>query len=168
MAQVPSLGKFLSTKTLTLGRSDLNSATVRDSAGPKHFLIVENDADDAMLIKMGFEAANCGSSFICRNVGEAKAYLRGAGMYGDRNTYPLPDAVLTDLKMGDESGIDLARWIKAEKVLAGVPIVILSGEASPAEMEEAESLNIYAVYRKPRQVEQFKDLIARLTAELCF
>ena len=133
----------------------------------KHFLIVENDPNDAMLIRMAFHAANCGTSFVCRNASEAKAYIRGAGMYGDRVIYPLPDAVITDLRMGAETGIDLVRWIRAEELLKDVPIIILSGSASPLEMESAKSLNIHGVHRKPNRIEDLKALLWNLSIELC-
>src|SRR5258708_11767729 len=79
-----------------------------------NFLIVEDDANDAYLIKRALSSTKCRSSFVCRNPGEAKAYLRGAGMYADRRRYPFPNVVITDLRMGRESGIELVDWVRKQ------------------------------------------------------
>src|SRR5688500_18794328 len=82
---------------------------------------------------------NCGSSVVCRNPSEAKAYLSGAGLYRDRNKYPFPDILITDLNMGTESGIELVDWIRKQvSPLKDLNIVILTGSASPLQFDAAE------------------------------
>lgn len=68
--------------------------------------------------------------------------------------------------MGSETGIDLIKWIREADVLPEVPIIILSGSASEYEMEEAKSLGIYGVYRKPTRVEELKELVWILALKL--
>src|SRR5436305_11482190 len=68
------------------------------------FLVLEDDANDALLIRRAFTNAAC-RAFVCRNTSEARAYLVGAGMYGNRDRFPFPDIFMTDLRLGDESGI---------------------------------------------------------------
>lgn len=72
----------------------------------KKFLVVEDNPNDAFLIKRALQSNGC-AAFICRNPGEAQSYLLGAGMYEDRVRYPMPDLILTDLRMGAVSGLIL-------------------------------------------------------------
>lgn len=133
----------------------------------RHFLIVENDMNDAMLIKRAFSTvSDTVSSFVCRNASEARAYLVGAGMYSNRAAYPLPDAIISDLRMGAETGFDLVQWVRTEESLKAIPMVILSGSGSAAEMERAEKLGISGVYQKPNRLEDLRLLVQRLAREL--
>lgn len=132
------------------------------------FLVVENDPDDAFLIRRALTAAGCGSSFLCRNPSEAKAYLKGAGMYADREKYPCPDLVLTDLRMDGESGIDFVQWLRnQEPPLRDKIILILTGSATPMQFDAAQKVGAQAVHRKPTRLEDLQALLTAIAAEYC-
>ena len=69
--------------------------------GPReqcHFLFIEDNSDEAILLEHALsELAEPHGYRVCRNIGEAIAYLSGAGIYGDRARYPLPTVVVSDL-----------------------------------------------------------------------
>src|SRR6476620_521319 len=99
----------------------------------RHFMVVEDDANDAIQIRRIFSSlAPACTLFVCRNTSEARAYLKGAGMYADRLTYLMPDTVISDIRLPQESGIDLIRWLRSEQQLADIPVVVLTGAATPA------------------------------------
>jgi len=133
------------------------------------FLIVENDANDAFLIKRALlNTGHCGTSVVCRNPGEARAYLLGAGMYADRERYPLPDVIISDLKMGEESGVELVEWIRQqEPPLGQTTVIILTGSASPLQFDAAERVGAQRVYRKPNRLEDLEKLLASIASEFC-
>jgi CheY-like chemotaxis protein len=133
------------------------------------FLIVENDANDAFLIKRALgRVANCGSSFVCRNASEAKAYLRGAGMYSDRKMYPTPNVIITDLRMEGESGIEFVEWIRQqEEPIKSKAVIILTGSASRLQMDAAEKVGAQRVYRKPTRLEDLEELLLNIAEEFC-
>src|SRR5688500_5228761 len=80
------------------------------------FLVVENDPNDAFLITRALmKSEACGASTVCRNPSEAKDYLRGAGMYSNREAYPQPNVILTDLRMGNETGLELVEWVRKQE-----------------------------------------------------
>jgi CheY-like chemotaxis protein len=138
--------------------------TDRDS----NFLIVENDPNDAFLIHRALTSAKCGASFVCRNPSEAKSYLRGAGMYADRHRYPLPKVVITDLRMGAESGIELVDWIrKQDSPLNNTTVIILTGSASELQFDAAEKVGAQGVYRKPTRLEDLQVLLTNIAAQYC-
>src|SRR5258706_11046470 len=92
------------------------------------------------------------SAFICRNTSEARAYMMGAGMYSDRVKFPFPDAIVSDLRLGEESGIEFLHWLRTVPAFKDIPIVLLSGSASPNEMATAAELNGIKVLRKPAEL----------------
>ena len=83
-------------------------------------------------------------------------------MYSDRKKYPLPDAIVSDLKMGSESGADFVCWLRTRKEFNQTPVLIFSGCASPEEMKQAEELGAQEVLRKPIKVEDLRRLFQKL------
>jgi CheY-like chemotaxis protein len=139
-----------------------------ETPGSNNFLIVENDPNDAFLIKRALAQSECGQSFVCRNPSEAKSYLRGAGMYGNRAVYPMPQVVITDLRMGGESGIELAEWIRKQSPpISGLTIVILTGSASELQWDAALKVGAQRLYRKPTRLEDLEKLLADIATEFC-
>lgn len=138
------------------------------SAVPKHFLVIEDSADDALLIQRAFGATDSCSAFICRNLSEATAYLQGAGMYGNRRDFPFPNAVICDMHLGFESAVDLLGWINRSKEFQSMPVIILTGTASTRECEVAKYLGALEVLRKPAKYEDLRGMIQDLVGKLCW
>ena len=105
---------------------------------------------------------------MCRNPSEAKDYLRGAGMYADRERYTLPDVILTDLRMGNETGMELVEWIREQQPpLRNLPIIILTGSATPLQFEAAETIGANQVFRKPTKLQDLQELLRSIGNEFC-
>jgi len=119
---------------------------------PCHFLVIENDPDEVFLINRAFSKVKGPVTVgISRNLSEAKAYLKGAGMYADRSQYPLPDIILSDLHLAIETGFDFLDWIKREPALAEIPVLILTGSSMPGEIERALRMGAAQVILKPSE-----------------
>lgn len=131
--------------------------------------MVENDPNDALLIRRALQrSARGGFSFVCRNPGEAQAYLIGTGMYADRSAFPLPNLIITDLRMGAETGIKLVEWVRKQREpLKDTPTIILTGSARPLEFQEAERAGAQRVFRKPTRFEDLQKLVEDITSEFC-
>src|SRR6187200_2553202 len=72
-----------------------------------HFLLVENDAEEAAILEKAFQAIpDCGTVSIARNASEAKAYLKGAGVYSDRQKFRFPSTILSSYRVDGDSGVD--------------------------------------------------------------
>lgn len=132
----------------------------------KTFLVLEDDADDATLIRRALSNAAC-QAFVCRNTSEAKAYVQGAGMYADRHRFPDPDVFITDLRLGEDSGVDFLAWLRDNNYLQGVPVVILSGAATPADLLAVKHMDVTRVILKPSDTIALQDLLIELQRELC-
>ena len=133
----------------------------------KTFLVIEDSADDAALIRRAFDTVEACHAFICRNISEAKAYIQGAGMYQDRDKYPFPNGVICDFRLGDEVGTQFLTWIKTKSDFPNLPVIILSGAASAKEMVHAINLGAADVLKKPARFEDLKMMLNDLAGKLC-
>ena len=129
-------------------------------------LVLEDDADDATLIRRAFTGDTC-RAFICRNTSEARAYFLGSGMYSDRRLYPFPELFVTDLRLGEESGIQFLAWVRAFDPAKDVPVIILSGAATPSDILAAQTLGATRVLIKPSDPIALQDMLIVTSRELC-
>lgn len=136
-----------------------------NAPAPNFFLVVENDANDAFLIRRALATASNAASFVCRNFSEARSYLLGAGMYADRARFPFPNLVLTDLQMETESGLDLITWLRSQpSPLGDVAVIMLTGSASPDRVAEASATGA-RVHQKPARLEDLITLMREIARE---
>ena len=120
------------------------------------FLIVEDNADDALLLKISFKKAGILNPchIVCSGE-EAVSYLNGAGKYANRHTFPLPEVILLDLNLPGMRGIELVRWIRQEPRLKGVQVVVLSGSDASRDVTEAYSAGADSYLIKPADLDRF-------------
>lgn len=133
----------------------------------KTFLVIEDSADDALLIRRAFAALEACQAIVCRNLSEAKAYMNGAGLYQDRTKYPFPNAIICDLHIGFESGVEFVVWIKAHEAFKDMPVIILTGTATTSEAVTAKQKGALDVLRKPSRFEDLRTMLNDLAAKLC-
>lgn len=80
-----------------------------------HILVVDDDPVCTRLLRLALTP----QGFLVRNVGDAVTALDLA-----RCTHP--DLMLVDFRLPDADGLQLARWLRAEPSLQGLPIVLWS------------------------------------------
>jgi CheY-like chemotaxis protein len=130
------------------------------------FLVLEDDANDALLIRRAFTNAAC-QAFVCRNTSEARAYLVGAGMYADRTRFPPPEVFMTDLRLGDESGLQFLEWLRSKEEFRDLPVLVLSGSVSPKEMAAAKALGVARVWHKPGDAAKLQTMVKEVAEAYC-
>jgi CheY-like chemotaxis protein len=133
------------------------------------FLVIEDDANDAFLIRRAFteEQGHDMFVFVCRNTSEARAYLLGAGMYSDRQKFPFPQVIVSDVRIGEDSGVHFLQWLRGIDNLQEIPVIMLTGSASQREMDTAKNLGALKVLRKPGDVTKLKQMLLKVINELC-
>lgn len=131
--------------------------------------MVENDAEEAAILDRAFQAIpDCGTVSIARNVSEAKAYLRGAGLYSDREKFRIPSTILSSFRVDGDSGVDLLAWVKEDQELRKIPFVLLTpASASPKEIAEAKALGSVRVAKKPKNADDLKEMLEKLAEAMC-
>jgi CheY-like chemotaxis protein len=131
-------------------------------------LVIENNPDEAFLIQRAFgKVAYPATVFICREVPEAIRYLEGGGSFGDRSKYPFPYAIISDLHMPAENGLDFLRWLGAEARFKQLPVIILTGSSAPDEVKEAYDSGAAKVLTKPPNLPGLSAMINQLAEEWC-
>lgn len=104
-------------------------------------LYADDDDNDVFILNRAIERAAPRSELHTVPDGlNAIEYLSGHGGYADRNRYPLPKIVLTDLKMRRVSGIGLLRWIRQQPQFATLPVVLVSSSGKGSDIQAAFEL----------------------------
>lgn len=76
-----------------------------------------------------------------------------------------PDVVIVDYDLPDGSGIDLIALLRQNTNHRGTPIILLTGEIDPHELERAVMMGIYAFLAKPFNPDEFIKLVGAAIEE---
>lgn len=126
-------------------------------------LHIDDDPNDTELLRAATRKA--GVPFLLQNVedaDQAMAYLNGRGLFADRRKYPQPGLVLLDLKMPRTTGFELLRWIRKQKEVGRVPVVVLSGSELRDDIQHAYEAGANSYLVKPLRFESLVQLVTSL------
>jgi PAS domain S-box-containing protein len=73
-----------------------------------------------------------------------------------------PDIILLDLHLPDMSGVEVLRRLRAQERTRGIPVIIVSADATPDSMQRLENEGANAYVTKPIDVDEFLGVIERL------
>ena len=123
-------------------------------------LLAEDSEDDLVLMRYAFRKAGIRNQ-VCevRDGQEAVNYLDGIGPYSNRERYPLPCVIITDLKMPYD-GITFLKWLQSKTQFSHVPKLVLSTSGMDADREEAAGLGACGYFVKPSELD---DLVRVVT-----
>ncbi|MEZ6107232.1 MAG: response regulator [Pirellulaceae bacterium] len=97
---------------------------IMDSGRPANVLLVEDNDDDVVLTRKGFERANFSVNlYHVSNGRDCLAFLRKQGEYASS---PTPDLILLDLNMPIMDGREALSEIVRDGQLCSLPVVILT------------------------------------------
>lgn len=126
----------------------------------RSILLVEDNADEAMLFRRAFRRAAAGRHLQVVNDGErALAYLSGEGEYADRGQFPLPSLLLLDLKMPRKSGFEVLEWLRGQPGLRRLPVVVLTASRQSTDINRAYELGVNSYVVKPVDFTDLEDLV---------
>src|SRR5689334_14240303 len=95
--------------------------------GDDVILVVEDNADDVLLIERAFNKAKLANRLhFVDNGDKAVQYLSGVGPYADRSLHPPPTMMLLDLKLPRRSGFEVLEWVRGHPQLRVLPVVVLT------------------------------------------
>jgi CheY-like chemotaxis protein len=122
-------------------------------------LLVEDNEDDVFLMKRALKGANViNPLFVAEDGQEALDYLAGAGKFADRDSYPLPAVVFLDLKLPFISGHDVLTWIRRQKDLDSLVVIVLTSSNEASDLSRCYALGANSYVVKPPTPEQLEDL----------
>ena len=94
----------------------------------KPILLVEDFEEDAALLLRTFKRLGVGNAVFAVRTGEqAICYLKGEGVFSDRERFPMPSVMLLDLKLTGINGFEVLKWLTTQPDLSKLFVVVLSG-----------------------------------------
>jgi DNA-binding response OmpR family regulator len=119
--------------------------------GAMKLLLIEDDEHVAHVLAEAF--ASQGHATAIRYTGEdGLAYL----------TRERPDAVMLDVRLPRLDGVAVLRQIRATDPT--LPVIIMTGLATPGEIAEVRRLGVTEIIEKPEVLRHFSDALARITS----
>ena len=126
-------------------------------------LLVEDVDDDAELLTRALMKRRPGTRVTVVHDGvEALRKLHG----DERGPALQPRLIVLDLHLPSLDGIQILRYLTADKRTAGIPIIVLSGTCSPEDVGASRSYGAKACIRKPHSGGDMNRLMDMLTSEL--
>lgn len=127
---------------------------------PEAILIVEDNSDDAILLRQTLRQAGVRNSIRCvHSAIEAIAYLQGDFPYADREAHPLPKIIFLDLKLPAMDGFEFMAWLDANGRRNEFQILAISGLDDIAAIRRAYSSGAISFLPKPCTIADIKELI---------
>ncbi len=127
---------------------------------PLRILLIEDSEDDAFFLLRAFERESSPSELHRVPDGEeAIKYLEGSGKYSDREKTPLPDVIVTDLKMPHLDGFGLLKRLKKDSRWQVLPAIVLSSSTENEDVRKAYRLGANAYLAKPTDTRHLQQVV---------
>ena len=128
-------------------------------------LFVDDDPNDQLLVRTALKHFGLKPSLqVVRDGEQAIAYLTGAEGFEDRQQFPFPNVLLTDLKMPGMNGFELLQWLRDHPQYSLTPIIVLTSSRIESDVRHAYELGANSFMVKPQGLKQLVELI-RITYE---
>ena len=134
--------------------------SARKDFKPLSILHIEDDDNDALLLAKACERAQLPVTIHRVKDGEqARAHLLQLQARSDRPLNPLPQIVVLDLKMPTMDGFEFLKWLRAEKDLALVPVLVFTTSAASDDKDRALSAGASSYFVKPASFDALVRLV---------
>ena len=115
------------------------------SANRKSILVVDDDAEDRLLLKDAFDEVHFGAETHFEDNGEKAIRFLQDCLKQDC----VPQLVILDLNMPKLNGTQTLKWIKDQPELRHITVVIYSTSLNPIEKAECLALGAHSYLVKP-------------------
>lgn len=121
---------------------------------------IDDSADDLFLLRRLLEKAEAKFPLLTFEAAtDAVTYLTEAAKSAEPGR--LPCFIFTDLKMPSMTGLEFLAWIRGERLLNRLPVIMLSTSDDPSDVAKSKELGVDHYYVKfPSKAE-----VAKLLAE---
>ena len=126
-------------------------------------LLIENDEGDVFLFRRALSRVNySGSVRVVGSVSEARAYLAGDRPFNDREYYPVPHLIVSDMNLPGQTGNDFLEWLREEERFAAIPLVFLSGSFQPPDKVRSTELGANSFFTKSGDIEKLVERVEHM------
>ena len=138
-----------------------------DYSQPYPVLLAEDNNADLIFMQRAIRQAGvCLVLHIVSNGEEAVSYLLGEGKYADRELYPEPLLLITNMKMPRMNGLELLAWVKQQPNLKNLPVIVMSSSEDPDEMNEVTTLGGSAYFVKTSSLDKLAEIVRKIISFL--
>ncbi len=123
-------------------------------------LVAEDHPDDTLLLQKAFKKNGIDLPVHISPDGEdAMQYLKGTGRYKDRQQFPFPRVLITDIKMPKCDGFQILEWLHNHPECNLIPKIVLSASAEERDVIRAYQLGANCYFQKPGSYEELCQLV---------
>jgi CheY-like chemotaxis protein len=127
---------------------------------PGTILVVDDNGDDFELLRLMFRRSNILNPVrTVDTVEKTICYLKGEGIYADREKYAFPILLLLDMHLPDGSGFDVLNWVKENRFKSPLSVVVLTGSDLGAIRQSYEK-GAHSFLTKPLHFKDFENMVA--------
>jgi CheY-like chemotaxis protein len=138
-------------------------------AARKPILLAEDVEDDVAMVQLGLKEAQVTNSLLVASDGvEVISFLKGEGIYVDRQKFPMPEVLLLDLKMPRKDGFEVLEWLRLRPQFDDILVVVLSGFDGIHDVARAYMLGADTFLIKPFRREDIENLATHFPNYLVF
>lgn len=125
-----------------------------------NILIVDDDPDAQEMFVLAFQRVGVSSRIECVGSGsEAVEYVRGEGHFSDRQRFPYPSLLITDLKMPHGDGFSLLEQLKSTPPYRVIPTIVMSTSSDEDDIRRSYMLGASSYFVKPTGFEALERLL---------
>ncbi|HWC19561.1 MAG TPA: response regulator [Terriglobales bacterium] len=127
----------------------------------RNILLVEDESADALLIKRALEKTGLDFKLSRLKHGdEAIDYLSGTPPFQDRETHPLPDVILLDIKLPRRTGFEVLEWVRSQAPgISRIPVVMLTSSRHSVDVNRAYDLRANGYLTKPDTANRLQEMM---------
>jgi CheY-like chemotaxis protein len=130
-------------------------------------LLLENEDNDVFFIRRALAAVQYkGQVHVVATATQARSYLEGTGEFKDRAYFPMPDLIISDLKMPGKTGVEFLEWLRNDTRYFQIPFVMLSGSALPEDREAAFRNGARAFFTKSGDFSVMREVVQEILTYL--
>jgi DNA-binding response OmpR family regulator len=122
-------------------------------------LLVEDDPNDKLFFERALREISHANLISVSDGEEAIAYIQGSAPFEDRESCPIPQLIILDLKLPRRSGHEVLAWLKGESTYKTLPVVIFTSSDQISDIEKAYNLGANSYLVKPVGYENLIDTV---------
>ena len=123
-------------------------------------LLIEDDANDVFFLQRALKKQGIKNPIQVASNGEVGIqYLTAAAPFNDRNLFPFPGFIITDLKMPKISGLEVLAWLKDHPDCGVVPTIVMSSSKVETDIRQAYDLGANSYFIKPNDFGELEKLL---------
>lgn len=122
-------------------------------------LAVEDNVSDVLLLSHALKKGGFAGEFLTADTADSAYRLMVERLDGSK---PLPNLVLLDLDLPDETGFEMLEKLKSAPVLSSMKIVMFSGSKSTRNMAKARDLGAEWYFVKPSDPAKYDSVVQEL------